>query len=76
MRSVRLEHQPIFMMVVLLSPYSFRDMPPPALREWTLTRSGLIPAWRSLRAETDNRMTIMISVCVTMEKLSLLVTMY
>ena len=45
MINVRLNHQPIFMMVVLLAPCSFRDMHPPALRYWTPTRSGMIPAW-------------------------------
>ena len=32
MRNVRLNHQPISIMVVLLALYSFRDMTPPALR--------------------------------------------
>ena len=45
MRNVRLEHWPILLMAVLLASCRFRDMPLPALREWTRTRSGLIPAW-------------------------------
>ena len=76
MRNVRLDHCPIFMMVVLLVPCSFRDMTPPVLRGWTPTRSGLMPAWRSFRAETENQMVVMISVGVTVAKLSLLVALY
>ena len=32
MRKIRMDHRLIFMMVVLLAPGRFRDMPPPDLR--------------------------------------------
>ena len=52
------------------------NAPPPALREWTPTRSGLIPAWLISRAMTENQLAFMRSVGVNVENLSLLVTMY
>ena len=56
-RNVRLYHWPIFTMVVSLAPYSFRDMPPPALRGFELLHVeyligvqlvGLMVPWRFL----------------------------
>ena len=76
MRNVRLDHWTIFIMVVSHAPCSFRYTIPPNLREWTPTRFGLILAWRSFRAETENPMPVMIYVGVTMEKGSLHVTLY
>ena len=75
-KKVRLEHRPNFIMVVLLSPCSFRDMPHPDRIEWTLTRSGLIPAWWSLRVETENRIAVIRYVGVTVTKGFFPVNMY
>ena len=74
--NVILDHRPILMMVVSLAPCSFRYMPPPSMREWTLTRSGLITEWWSSSTETENRMAVMRYVGVTVAKGSLLVTLY
>ena len=63
-------------MVVSLGPCSCRDILRTALREWTPTRSGFMLVWWSLRAEMENRMAVIISVVVTMEKGSFLVTLY
>ena len=76
MRNVRLDHWPIFVMVVFLSLCSFRYMPSPARREWMPTRSVLMPLWWILRVDTDNRMKVIISVGVTVVKVSLPVTLY
>ena len=76
MRNVRLDHCPIFIMVVSLFPCSFRDMPPPYRRKWTPTRLGLMPERQSLRVEAENRMAVIRSVDMTVAKGYLPVTLY
>ena len=51
-KKVRDVHLPIFIIVVSDSPCNFRDMAPPALSEWTPTRSGFIPDLLSCNVST------------------------
>ena len=75
-RNIRLDHRPIFVMVVLLYPCSFRDMTPPSQREWTLTRSGLMPEWWIFRVDMNNRIAVIRSVGVTVAKVYFPVNLY
>ena len=65
MRKVRLDQRPIFMMVMFDSPWILSAMAPPALNEWTLTKSGFIPALFSPRMTMDRCIAVIRLVGVT-----------
>ena len=64
-RNVRDVQRPCFIMVVSLSPVSLSAIAPPARREWTPTKTGLIPDRWSLRLRTAIRMVVRKLVAVT-----------
>jgi len=66
---IPLDHLIIFMMVVSLSPCNFRDIAPPAWRECTPTRSGLIPAFSSSRIRIAVGIAVMRSSGMTFANL-------
>ena len=75
-RNVKLDHRPILIMVVSLSPWSFRDMDTPARRKRMLARYGLIPVWCSFRMVMENRMAVIRTVGVAVTKGVLSVNIY
>ena len=61
-KNVREVHLPIFMMVVSEAPFNFSAIAPPALKECTPTRSGVIPDVSILRFDTVLLRCLSISV--------------
>ena len=68
-KEVMLDHLPIFMMVVSLSPYNCKDIAPQAQRECTPTRSGLIPVFSSFRVQIAVSIAVMRSSGMTITNL-------
>ena len=67
----------LILRIVLLFPLcSFRDMPSPVWIEWKTTRSGLMLARWSFRAETENWIAVIRYVGKTLAKGYLPVTLY
>ena len=64
-RKVSDVHLPIFIMVVSGAPFSFSAMAPPALKECTPTKSGVIPDFSRLSVLTAVLKCLIMSVWVT-----------
>ena len=63
-RKVKDVHLPTFIMVVSGDSLSFSAIVPPTLKEWTPTRSGVIPDFSRLSVDTAILRCLIMSVCI------------